>query len=455
MWQNLFSQDNIEKVFRDKIQNRSGPGVDRITVERFEKELIFQAEIISRKCVAGTYQFSPYLEQLASKGKKSPPRVISIPTVRDKIVLKIITQYMHSCFENFISRDLPNTIVRKIKDQLCLANGLDFIRLDIKEFYDSIDHVILFAAISKTNNFAPFLRLLKRAVTNPTLSANYLAATRKESKNTGGVPQGLSISNILAEIYIAPFDASVRQHCSFYNRFVDDVLLFCSSESLTPIWAAISTNLADLKLAPNPQKSTAQGQSSSLDSAIDFLGYRFSQQRISVRDSSYQRYMHSILGKITKYKHGNAFKNIDGPDHKKAAFIQDLNERITGAIDESRRYGWVFFFSEISDLGLLHQMDRVICSAVQRLQQFSEADAQKIKSVTRTYFEAKHSPYNGYIHDYRKYRTIDDKFQYLLLVGSIQRDTNVQYSNKQIEQMFEQAKITNLLKLERDAGNLS
>lgn len=362
---------------------------------------------------------------------------------------------MHSCCESFIARDLPNTIVRKIKDQLCLANGLDFIRLDIKAFYDSIDHAILFATIAKINNCVPFLRLLKRAVTNPTLSANYTAATRKESKNTVGVPQGLSISNILAEIYIAPFDAGVRQHCSFYNRFVDDILLFCSPESSKLIWAAILKNLADLKLELNQQKSTPQGHTSSLGGAIDFLGYRFSQQKISVRDSSYQKFTHSILGKITKYKHGNAFKNIDEPHRKKAAFIQDLNERITGAIDGRRRYGWVFFFSEADDLGLLYQMDRVICSAVERLQQFSELDAQKIKRVTRAYFEAKHSPNSGYIHDYKKYQTIDDKIQYLLLIGWIRWDPNAQYSDKQIEQMFEEAKITNLLKLESDIGMFS
>lgn len=455
LWQDLFSQANIEKVFRNHIQNRSGAGVDRITTVRFEKELGVQAEIISRKCIAGTYRFSPYLEQLASKGKKSPPRVISIPTVRDKIVLKIITQYIHSCFESYIARDLPNTIVRKVKDQINLAKGLDVIRLDIRAFYDSIDHEILFAAIANTNNHAPFLRLLRRAVTNPTLPSNYVAATRKENKNTIGVPQGLSISNILAEIYIAPFDDDVKQHSSFYNRFVDDILLFYSPKTLELTWDAISRNLANLKLELNEQKSTPQHQPSSFDKSIDFLGYRFSQQGTSVRDSSYQKFIHSLLGKVTKYKHGNAFDNIDEPELKKEAFIHELNERITGAIDGRRRYGWVFFFSEVSDLGLLYQIDRVIYGAIQRLQQFSELDAQKIKRVTRAYFEAKHSPNSGYIHDYKKYQTTDDKIQYLLLIGWIRRDPNAQYSDEQVEQMFEQAKITNLLKLERDTGNLS
>jgi hypothetical protein len=231
--------------------------------------------------------------------------------------------------------------------------------------------------------------------------------------------------------------------------------MFCTPQSRADIWGAVSKNLGDLILGLNTKKSTLPDQSTSLQNGIDFLGYHFSQEGASVRAASYQRFLHSVLGKITKYKHGNAVKNIDEPERKKAAFIQDLNERITGAIDGRRRYGWVFFFSEVSDIGLLHQIDRIICEALARVRGLSPEDIKQIKRVTRAYYEAKHSPDMGYIHNYNVYLTPAVKLQYLLLIGWIKRDPNARYTDEQVNLWFEQAKTANLLKLERDVGMFS
>lgn len=192
-----------------------------------------------------------------------------------------------------------------------------------------------------------------------------------------------------------------------------------------------------------------------MQNELEFLGYRFTQQGVSVRDASYNKFIHSVLGIITRYKHGRSEKNIENPAGKKTAFLHELNEKITGAIDGRRRYGWVFFFSEIDDVSLLHQIDRVIISALTRANNLSKEDIKQVKSVTRAYFEAKHSPERGYVHNYNVYQTHEDKIRYLSLIGWIKHDPNATYSDKQINQMFEQAKTVNLLKLQRDVSILS
>lgn len=90
----------------------------------------------------------------------------------------------------------------------------------------------------------------------------------------------------------------------------------------------------------------------------------------------------------------------------------------------------VFFFSEVSDLALLHQIDRVISEALARIPELTSEDVQKIKRVTRAYFEAKNTPDNGYIHNYNVYKTTADKLRYLLLIGWIKRDSEATYTNK-------------------------
>ncbi|MBU0859733.1 MAG: SLATT domain-containing protein [Alphaproteobacteria bacterium] len=114
-WEDTFSENNIRSCFRQHIYSKGGQGVDRISVDLFKRDLQEHIPIIARKCKEGTYKFSPYLEVLQSKGRDKNPRVISIPTVRDRLVLKLLTEYLHLSFDECIARDLPNTVIRKIK----------------------------------------------------------------------------------------------------------------------------------------------------------------------------------------------------------------------------------------------------------------------------------------------------------------------------------------------------
>ena len=149
-WNRLFSEVNIKQVFHEKIAPKGGRGVDRISVARFEKELNEQAAIICRKCAIGTYKFSPYLEQLISKGREKNPRVISIPTIRDKVVLRILTEFIHQHFSDYIAKDLPNTVIKRIKKEIEQKDNVkSYIRLDIARFYDSIGHTHILEKIQK------------------------------------------------------------------------------------------------------------------------------------------------------------------------------------------------------------------------------------------------------------------------------------------------------------------
>lgn len=61
--------------------------MDNITPKVFEAHLTDNIQIISKKVLAGAYSFTRYREILISKGRGKEPRVISIPTIRDKLAL--------------------------------------------------------------------------------------------------------------------------------------------------------------------------------------------------------------------------------------------------------------------------------------------------------------------------------------------------------------------------------
>ena len=456
LWQSLFSKRNIKAVFQKHILPKGGQGVDRISVERFQADIDQQAAIIKRKCISGTYKFSPYLELLQSKGRGKEPRVVSIPTVRDRIVLKILTEYLHTTFSSYIAKDLPNTVIRKIKDKIYPLKKNDrYIKIDLKKFYDSIPHDQLLENIKTSNNHPPFIRLIYRSITNPTLPANYSIKQKKESKSPKGVAQGLSISNILAEIYVRALDEKIKPLSKAYFRFVDDIFILCEEKNTKEIWKEASQSLKKLGLSVSKEKSTPQDTARPIEEGFEFLGYNFSGSVISVRDSSYRKFLESLIGGIIRFKYEYKKASSEEKELKKQIFTEEMNERITGAIDQNRKYGWMFFFSEIDDLAMLAKIDTIVSQTLTRISIFSPDDLKKVKRITRAYYETNHSPKRGYIHNYNFYSTVNQKMDYLIKIGQLKVDPERGYTAEEIDLRFEQAKARNLLKLERDVSTFS
>lgn len=117
-----FSPEAIIDVFETHIQYSPSSGIDGIKVYQYRKILEKEAVFISQKVITGNYKFSTYKQKLISKGATSLPRQISIPTIRDKIVLKILSILLIEKFKQDLNIELPQKVIRNIKKQ---TNGYD------------------------------------------------------------------------------------------------------------------------------------------------------------------------------------------------------------------------------------------------------------------------------------------------------------------------------------------
>src|SRR5690606_5806841 len=97
----------LAKTFRKK-RAKLGRGVDRLDVDSFERRLSIELGHASRKALRGTFEFSPYLEMLVSKGRNKPPRLIARPTIRDNLVLTALKDTLHQELPSDVPRKLPN-----------------------------------------------------------------------------------------------------------------------------------------------------------------------------------------------------------------------------------------------------------------------------------------------------------------------------------------------------------
>jgi retron-type reverse transcriptase len=157
-----FAYNNLDTVFKTKVSKVSSKGIDKKSSDNFKLHKASELKIIERKTLSGNFQFSPYLEILRVKNRKSIPRLLSLPTIRDRIVLDVIKSILHEDFSDCVNRELPNSYIRKIKLFLekNKTNNIYFLKTDIKKFYDKINREILLTELKKRISDEGFLNLV-------------------------------------------------------------------------------------------------------------------------------------------------------------------------------------------------------------------------------------------------------------------------------------------------------
>ncbi len=436
VFNNNFKNKNIKKVYENSIKNKPSVGIDGININVFEKKVEEEIKIIHDKIFNQTYNFSFYKEKLISKGRHKYPRVISIPTIRDKIVLKILFNTLNKIYENELSNDLVHTTIDNIINNVRGTEYDSFIKIDVENFYPSLNHDILLKFISKKSRKKEFLSILKKAFTQETLSKP--SPKIEKYTNKLGVPQGLSISSILASIYLIDFDKehSNNGHYKYY-RYVDDVLILCKKEDIKTIFNEIDNDMKELKLKIHDiGVSDEKTDAGSLRDGFYFLGYNFQENTITVRDSSINNLHNSIINIFTQYKHSK-IKNEE-------LLYWKLNLKITGCKFEDKKYGWLYFFSQINDKILLFKLDHFVKSLFSKFG--FTYDKNRTKKFIRTYYEIlKNRTNTNYIPNFSEL-TIEQKEDILRNTFQL---TYVM-TNSQIEDKFNKIIYKTVKEMEKD-----
>ena len=217
-------------------------------------------------------------------------------------------------------------------------------------------------------------------------------------------------------------DKPMRAMDVAYYRYVDDVLMFGSKEAVHKALKTLTTRLKYRGLALHEVES-GKTQVAKLSTPFGYLGYTFKWPVITVREATVERFLQSIAAKFSDYIHNKArrlekFKYLT--DARVAEiFLMELNERLTGAISEKKRYGWIAYFNQITDLSLLHRLDRTIAGLFSRLADFKGVAPKELRKLSRSYFEMKFDPEGGYVRNYDKIVTPAERLKFLVERGRI------------------------------------
>lgn len=457
LFNHLFAPATLFEAFESKFAKSQGKGIDRLNGLQFAPRAESELTVASGKCLTGTYRFAPYLENLKIKGRNKAPRVIGIPSIRDRVVLHQLNRYLSSVFPRCVPKNVASTYVREIAVDLSKKplTELWICGTDIQKFYDNVQPKTLFKELGEKVGCWQALRLVERALKTPTVSKDSRRSTRCELSPKNGVPQGLAISNILASIYMQPVDEAMRALGLPYYRYVDDVLIYGSKNSVENAVISLEAQLTHIGLALHPfgsGKSFLQPASQ----RFGFLGYEFSLPVITVRDSTVERFLQSFAAMFSSYAHNKArrlekYKYLD--DVRLAEiFVLELNERITGAISEKKRYGWIAYFNQITDLSLLHRLDAAIAGFFARMGDFGYKPPIALRRLSRAYFEMKFAPEGGYVRNYDAIQTRVEKLEFLIDRGRI--DPGETLTNEQINNRYEKYRNRVLAEMHSDEGVL-
>lgn len=436
-FQKVYSKKSLNQLYSDKIQYRASVGMDSVSPKVFETNLSDNIQIISRKVLSGTYKFTRYREILISKGRGKEPRVISIPTIRDKLALSAYHSFLQNVFKDSIEEPLLHSIIDNISRKVLIAQYDGYVKIDITKFYASIDHKILLKKVKRKIRKKEAIAFLENAITTETVSRNTSVSVK--TTPIKGLPEGLSISNILADIYLSDLKKLIcNKYSVAFFRYVDDILILCQANQAAEIKDyAVDVLSKEFALEANPQK-TVYGE---LSAGIPFLGYVFYDNKISIRPTAKQKLESSLEELFRKQKN-----KVLSPE----LFIWRLNLRISGCILEHKKYGWLFYYSQMSDLKILFHLDWLVERFFKR---FKIKKPNNIKSFVRTYHEiTKNVSHSSYLINADLY-SCEEKRKILISIYG-QSSINDK-DDKTIEKLFKETMFKEIQRLEYDIQNFS
>ena len=205
-------------------------GVDRQSLEDFEGDLKNNLYRLWNRLASGSY-FPPPVRRVEIPKGKGAMRPLGIPTVSDRIAQMVVKRHLEPNLEGHFDPDSygyrpgksAHDAVERARERCWRRDWV--LDLDIKAFFDSIDHDLMLKALSRHTQDRWVLLYVRRWLEAPVK----LPDGRLEARRVG-TPQGGVISPLLANLFLHyAFDRWMRRHHPHvqFERYADDAVCHC------------------------------------------------------------------------------------------------------------------------------------------------------------------------------------------------------------------------------------
>lgn len=303
----VYDRRNLSASWCKSAANKGSPGVDGITIERFERDMEANLDRLSEQLRDGSYQPKAIRRTWIPK-LDGTMRPLGIPTVSDRIVQGAVRHVIEPVFEKeFACQSYGFRPGKGCKDALRRVDGLlkagyrYVVDADLKSYFDTIPHDRLMERVRERIADGRVLKLIEAF-----LKANIMEGL-KEWTPMAGAPQGAVLSPLLSNIYLNPLDHQMARQGYQMVRYADDFVILCESkEQAERALSEVQAWVGQSGLTLHPEKTRIVDAA---NEAFEFLGFRFDKGRRWPRDKSLQK-LRTTVRLRTRRTNGTSLSTI-------------------------------------------------------------------------------------------------------------------------------------------------
>ncbi len=272
--------------------------MDEQTLEMFEQNLKGNLYKLWNRMSSGSY-FPQAVKRVEIPEADGGIRPLGIPTVSDRIAqmavkLQIegeLEQHFHPDSYGYRPNKSAHQAVAQVKAR-CWKRAW-VLDMDIKGFFDAIDHALLMRAVEKHVKEDWQRLYIKRWLRASVQHKDGHIEAREQ-----GTPQSGVISPLLANLFLHyAFDHWVERHWKGvqFERYADDIVCHCKTEQeAIALQSTLNKRFSECGLTLHPEKTKIVYCKSWINKAeyervsFDFLGFTFRPRLVKTRKGPYR-----------------------------------------------------------------------------------------------------------------------------------------------------------------------
>ena len=231
MIEQVLHPNNLMKACRQVVSNKGSAGVDGMSVKELHGYFRENRDTLTASLRNGTYLPQPILGISIPKSN-GKTRLLGVPTMVDRMLQQGVAQSIAIKFElefedksyGFRPNRNAQQAVLKAKEYIN-AGYQHIVDMDLKSFFDEVDHYLLLQLLYNKIQCPQTLRLIRKWLRAPIMIEGKLHKRRK------GVPQGSPLSPLLSNIMLNELDKELVRRGLRFVRYADDFSIYCKTKT--------------------------------------------------------------------------------------------------------------------------------------------------------------------------------------------------------------------------------
>lgn len=231
MIETVVNPRNMQLAYQQVLKNKGSAGTDGMQLAELSAYVKQYRSEITLALTEGRYQAQAILGVSIPKSN-GKTRLLGIPTVVERWLQQCVNQAIALKFEvefkehSYGFRPNKNAHQCITQSQKYIHEGYQHIvDIDLKNFFDEVDHVLLLQLLYNKVKCPVTLRLIRKWLRAPIMINGKLTKRRK------GVPQGSPLSPLLSNIMLHELDKELERQGQKYVRYADDFSIYTKSKS--------------------------------------------------------------------------------------------------------------------------------------------------------------------------------------------------------------------------------